>query len=284
MAARGGGAGRSGPPPRKRFGQHFLTDPSILARIAEATGADPRTTVVEIGPGRGALTAHLLRTGARVVAIEIDRDLAAGLRSRFAGEDRLTIVEGDVLAHDIAGLGGPGYALAGNIPYNITTPILFQALRAPRPRRAILLVQREVGARMGAAPGSDDYGALTVNLAALATVEVLFRVPAGAFQPPPKVESVVVRITPRGEPLVRPEEEAPFRTMVQGTFGLRRKQMRRVVRTLFALDAGPADALLRAAGIDPEARAETLGPEAFVRLLRNSGFGTGILERRDAAP
>jgi 16S rRNA (adenine1518-N6/adenine1519-N6)-dimethyltransferase len=123
---------------------------------------------------------------------------------------------------------------------------------------------------MGAAPGSDAYGALSVNLAALAHTEVLFRVPPGAFQPPPKVDSVVVRVTPRPDPLVRQEDEAPFRTLVQGAFGLRRKQMRRVVRILFDLDAAAADTLLAASGIAPDARPETLDPDAFVRLLRAS--------------
>ena len=263
-----GRAGKSPSPRRRRFGQHFLTDPGILRRIAEASSAGPDTTVVEIGPGRGALTEHLLRTGARVVAIEIDRDLVRRLRERFAAEERLTIVEGDVLEQDLSSLGGPGYALAGNIPYNITTPIIFHALRSPRPKQATFLLQREVGERLTAPPGSEDYGALTVNVAALATSELLFKVPAGAFQPPPKVESVVLRLTPRTDALVRREEEEPFRSLVQGAFGLRRKQMRRVLRTLFDLDAASADARLGAAGIDPEARPETLSPWDFVRLLR----------------
>lgn len=268
-----GGSERRGRAPRKRYGQHFLTDPRILARIAEATEAGPDTTVVEIGPGRGSLTEHLLRTGAPVVAIEIDRDLAARLRSRFADGTRLTIVEGDVLEQDLAALGGTGYVLAGNIPYNITTPILFHALRHPRPRRAVFLLQREVGERMAAEAGADEYGALTVNLAALASVELLFRVPPGAFQPPPKVDSVVVRLTPRASPLVMPEEEGLFRALVQGAFGLRRKQMRRVVRTLYDVSAEKAGALLQAAGIAPEARPETLGVGEFVRLLRSRESG-----------
>lgn len=261
-------SGRPGAP-RKRFGQHFLADQAILARIVEAIAARPDETVVEIGPGRGALTARLLDTGAAVVAVEIDRDLVARLRERYAGR-RLTIVEGDVLDQDLAALGGPGYVLAGNIPYNITTPILFHALRAPRPSRAVFLLQREVGDRMAAEPGGDDYGALTVTLSALATVERLFRVPARAFRPPPKVESLVVRVTPRDDALIAPHEEAPFRTLVQGAFGLRRKQMRRVVRTLYALDAVGAEQLLEASGIEPEARPETLAPARFVALLREA--------------
>jgi 16S rRNA (adenine1518-N6/adenine1519-N6)-dimethyltransferase len=268
--AREGNDTRPATPRRKRFGQHFLTDPGILSRVVAGAGAGPGTTIVEIGPGRGSLTAHLLGSGARVVAVEIDRDLVRRLRDRFGGSERLTIIEGDVLETDLAAVAGGDYSLVGNIPYNITTPILFHAMRPPRPRCAVLLLQREVGERMGAAPGSRVYGALTVTLSAIASTEVLFRVPPGAFQPPPKVESVVVRITPRADPIVRPDEEAAFRTLVQGAFGLRRKQMRRVVRTLFDLDAGTADSLLAAAGIDPDARPETLAPEAFAALLRTN--------------
>ena len=274
MARTPGGADEKPTPRRRRFGQYFLTDPSILGRIAEASGAGPGITVVEIGPGRGALTEHLLHTGARVVAVEIDRDLARQLRNRFAGAERLTIIEGDVLEQEVAALGGGEYVVAGNIPYNITTPILFQAMRPPRPRHATFLLQREVGERIRALPGAEDYGALTVNLAALATSELLFRVPAGAFQPPPRVESVVMRLTPRSAPLVRPEEEAPFRALVQGAFGLRRKQMRRVLRTLYDVDATMADEVLAESGIDPNARPETLDPSQFVGLLR-------VVERRE---
>jgi 16S rRNA (adenine1518-N6/adenine1519-N6)-dimethyltransferase len=241
---------------------------------------------VEIGPGRGTLTEQLLRTGADVVAVEIDRDLVRHLRERFADAGRLTIVEGDVLEQDLAALGGGSYVLTGNIPYNITTPILFHAMRRPRPVRATFLLQREVGERIGALPGAEDYGALTVNLAALATSELLFRVPPGAFQPPPKVESVVIRLTPYAEPLVRPEEEAAFRALVQGAFGLRRKQMRRVVRMLYDVDATVADGYLAAAGIDANARPETVSPSEFLMLLRTiekreTGKGKRETEERE---
>jgi len=165
------------------------------------------------------------------------------------------------------------FSLIGNVPYYITTPILFHALERPRPRRAVFLVQREVADRLVAPPGSRDYGALSVNVQAVAAVEKLFKVPAGAFQPPPAVESAVVRITPRTEALIDPAEEPAYRSLVQGSFGLRRKQMRRIVRTLFDVDAPHADAMLGASGISPDARPETLTPEQFSRLLRGSGLG-----------
>jgi 16S rRNA (adenine1518-N6/adenine1519-N6)-dimethyltransferase len=256
------------PAPRKRLGQHFLTDPRILARIADALGITPADTVIEIGPGRGALTAQLLGRAARVIAIELDRDLAAMLQARHAADGRLTIVQDDVLRVDLGALAGGPYLLAGNVPYNITTPILFHALRRPRPERAVYLVQREVAERVVAAPASEAYGALSANIQALAHAELLFGVAAGAFQPPPNVESAVLRITPRDDPVVRGDEEEAFRVLVQGAFGMRRKQMGRVVRTLWSLGADDAVALLARAEVDSAARPEVLSPEEFARVLR----------------
>jgi 16S rRNA (adenine1518-N6/adenine1519-N6)-dimethyltransferase len=255
------------PPALKRLGQHFLSDPRLLARIADAAELAPDDTVIEIGPGRGALTEALRARAGRLILIELDRALAARLRKRYADDPRVTLVEGDVLETDLGGLAGGAYVLVGNVPYYITTPILFHALRPPRFRRAVFLVQREVAERMGAAPGTPEYGALSVNLQALAQVEVLFRVPAGAFQPPPKVESAVVRLTPREHPAIAPAREARFRAFVQEAFSYRRKQMRRVVRELTGLDAPAAEAALRDCGIDPATRPETLAPETFAALL-----------------
>ena len=256
------------PPPRKRFGQHFLSDPRILARIADTLGPTAADTVIEIGPGRGALTDVLVPRAGRVVAIEIDRDLAPMLAERYAGDARLTVIEDDVLNVDFATAARGAYLVAGNVPYNITTPILFHALRAPRPARAVYLVQREVAERVVAAPASEEYGALSVNVQALAHAELVFKVPAGAFSPPPKVESAVLRITPRADPVVTADEEEAYRTMVVAAFGLRRKQLRRVVRTIFSLGAEDAERVVAAASLDPEARPEVLGPSDFAALLR----------------
>ena len=257
------------PPTLKRLGQHFLTDRRVLTRIADALELSGRETVVEIGPGRGALTDLLAERAGRVVAVEIDRALAALLRERYADRPNVTIVEQDVLEADLAALAGtPDFVLAGNVPYYITTPILFHALRPPRPVRALYLVQLEVAERLVAPPGSKTYGALTVNVRAVAQPELLFRVRAGAFSPPPKVESAVVRISPRDDPVVRAEEEDSFRGFVQAAFALRRKQLRRVVRTIATLDAEAAEGALARAGVDPDARPETLAPSDFARLLR----------------
>lgn len=257
------------PPARKSLGQHFLNDRRILTRIADALQLEGHETVLEIGPGRGALTDILAERAGRLIAIEYDRALAALLRERYARRTNVLIAEADVLELSLGELAAGPYVLVGNVPYYITTPILFHALVPPRAERSVYLVQREVAQRLVAKPGSKEYGALTVNVAAVARAELLFGVPAGAFTPPPKVESAVVRITPLPEPLITPEEEHPFRVLVQSAFGMRRKQMRRVVRTLYSLDAEQADEVLGRARIDPEVRPEVLSTEQFVGLLRS---------------
>ena len=173
-----------------------------------------------------------------------------------------------MLTVNLGELAAGPYALIGNVPYYITTPILFHALVPPRAERSVYLVQKEVADRLSAAPGTKEYGALTVNVAAVAKAETLFKVPASAFSPPPKVESALVRITPLPQPLLNAEEERPFRLLVQGAFGMRRKQMRRVLRSLYAVEAAVADEVLQGASIDPEARPETLTPAQFALVLR----------------
>jgi 16S rRNA (adenine1518-N6/adenine1519-N6)-dimethyltransferase len=256
------------PPIRKSLGQHFLTDRRILGRIVDALHLKPDDTVIEIGPGRGALTDVLRERAGRVIAIELDRALAARLRERYHGTN-VEIVEADVLKTDLGAVAGGPYALVGNVPYYITTPILFHALRPPRADRSVYLVQREVADRMTASAGEKAYGALSANVQAIATVETIFRIPAGAFHPAPKVDSAVVRVTPRPDPVVASEEEQDFRELVQAAFGMRRKQMRRVMRQLRPLSAEQADQLLAAAAIEPEARPETVTVRQFANLLRN---------------
>ena len=261
------------PPTKKRFGQHFLHDPSILGRIAEAVQIQPGDRVLEIGPGPGGLTLELARRTDRLVAIEKDRDLVPSLRQRFP---RASIVEGDALELDWHALAGPGpVRIVGNIPYNITSPLLEQALRPPRPVAIVFLVQKEVAERVAAKPGGAEYGALTVGVQAVAKVERLFSVPAGAFKPRPKVDSAVLRLTPLEEPLVADSEVEPFRRFVVGLFGFRRKQLVRGLREL--TDATPvvAEGWLRAAGIEPAARPQELSPEVFVGLFRACRFKPG---------
>ena len=259
------------PPVRKSLGQHFLHDQSVLTRIADAALLTGSETVIEIGPGRGALTDILVERCSRLVAIEYDRALASRLVDRYAGRPNVEIVQADVLTCDFGAVAGGPYRLVGNVPYYITTPIIFLALEPPRPDIAVYLMQREVAARLTAPPGGKEYGALTVNVGAVAHVDVLFFVPSTAFRPPPKVESAVVRITPRADPIVPAIREKEFRAFVQATFTMRRKQMQRIMRSLNNLDAGRANAVLIEAGIDPMARPETLDGAAFARLLTTAG-------------
>jgi 16S rRNA (adenine1518-N6/adenine1519-N6)-dimethyltransferase len=270
MARAPGGRGRQ-PPVLKKFGQHFLSDPKILTSIVDALAPTPRDVVVEVGPGRGSLTAILVERAGRVIAVEIDRALAAQLREKYHERTNIEIVEGDFLETDLTSLAGEDFLLIGNVPYYITTPIVFKALEPPIPRRSVFLVQREVAERMAAAPGTESYGALSVNIAVVANVEQVLSVPATAFRPPPKVESAVVRLTPRAQPLMQLDSLAAFRTFVQAAFGLRRKQMVRVLRTVRGVSADRSAELLALAGIDPSARPEVVAPAEFVALFEIVG-------------
>jgi 16S rRNA (adenine1518-N6/adenine1519-N6)-dimethyltransferase len=268
MSGPGRSTDRGGfPPVRKSLGQHFLSDATVLQRIADAAQLTGHETVIEIGPGRGALTDLLAARASRLIAIEYDRALAAKLVDRYARQPNVEIIQADVLTMDFGSLAKGPYRLIGNVPYYITTPIIFQALERPRPDVAVYLVQREVAERLVAPPGGKEYGALTVNVGAVARVEILFGVPASAFRPPPKVDSAVLRITPRADPVVPADTESEFREFVQAIFTMRRKQMQRIIRSLKNLDVDRAAAVLEVARIDPMARPETLDGAAFARLL-----------------
>src|SRR5687768_3214091 len=188
--------------PRKRFGQHFLADRGVIGRIVDALALTGSETVLEIGPGRGALTDQLAERAARVIAIEIDRDLVRFLRERYADRPHVRVEEGDALATPLEQRAGGPFVLAGNLPYYISTPLLFHALSAPRPERAVFLLQREVGERLAAQPATDAYGALTVNAGVVAASEIVSRVRPGAFFPRPRVDSAIVRVTPLATPMV----------------------------------------------------------------------------------
>lgn len=253
------------PRAKRRLGQHFLTDPRILQRIADALGATAADTVLEIGPGPGGLTEVLAGYAGRLVAIEKDADLVPALRARVPAAE---VVEADALEADWHALAGPDFLVAGNIPYNITSPLIDKALTPPRPRRIVFLVQKEVADRVGAAPGSEAYGALSVGVQAVARAERLLTVPAGAFHPRPKVDSAVLRLTPLAAPIVSDDEVERFRRLVVGLFGFRRKQLGRGLRELTGWDAERVEGALAAAGIPPSARSETVPPAAFAVLLR----------------
>ena len=248
---------------RKRFGQHFLHDPGVIERIARAVGAGPRDHLLEIGPGRGALT-NLLLAGeyASFDAIEIDRDLAAALRPMMALSRAATLHECDALDFDFGHLAqarAGRLRVIGNLPYNISTPLLFRLIAsAPAIVDLHVMLQREVVARMAAAPGSGDYGRLTVMLAPWVEVMQLFDIGPGAFKPPPRVWSAMARLTVRERPAfaVAPQ----FAQVVTAAFSQRRKTLRNALRSL--LEASD----IEACGVDPQVRAETLAPEVFNRL------------------
>ncbi|MGH7658847.1 MAG: 16S rRNA (adenine(1518)-N(6)/adenine(1519)-N(6))-dimethyltransferase RsmA, partial [Gemmatimonadales bacterium] len=233
---------------KKSLGQHFLSDPRILSRIADALGDVADATVLEIGPGRGTLTTFLVERAGRVIAIEKDRDLLPALRRGFPA---VAVAEGDAVNLDWHALVGDGrWCVAGNIPYNITSPLLEKALTPPRPERIVFLVQKEVADRLVADPGGGDYGAFSVGVQAAATVELLFGVPSGAFRPPPKVESAVVRLTPRDNPLIPDTDVRSFRRFVVGLFSFRRKMLRRGLRGLAGGDGETTEMILGRVGIN----------------------------------
>ena len=256
---------RANPPVLKRFGQHFLTDQVTLDAIAAAVAPESTDTVIEIGPGRGVLTDLLASFPNDLIAIEIDHLLSEHLRERYADNPRVRILEKDVLAVEVGSLVNGPFVIVGNVPYYITTPILFHVLRAPLPRHAVFLVQREVADRIVSNPGSKEYGALTVNVQAISNAEIIRRVPPGAFKPPPKVDSAVIRITPRADPLITVDEVDPFRRFVQSLFAMRRKQIGNVLRSV----TDRSSEILASLGIDSKARPETLSPALFVLLYRS---------------
>jgi 16S rRNA (adenine1518-N6/adenine1519-N6)-dimethyltransferase len=254
--------------PRKRFGQHFLHDGGVIRRIVDAVAPQPGERIIEIGPGRGALTWPLLARAGRLETIEIDRDLAATLRADPRGQGGLTVHVQDVLRLDFTALRGDGPPLrvVGNLPYNISTPLLFHLLDAGDAIADMhFMLQREVVERMAAPHGGREYGRLTVMLAAFAEVQHLFDVGPGAFVPPPKVWSAIVRLRPGTAPRFPMGSTAHLRTLVSAVFSHRRKTLRNGLKGLL----GDADIL--ACGIDPELRPQVIPPAGFGLLSQRYG-------------
>jgi 16S rRNA (adenine1518-N6/adenine1519-N6)-dimethyltransferase len=247
------------PRARKRFGQHFLTDAHYLGRIVAAIDPKPRDCMVEIGPGTGILTTPLACVVEKLHVVEIDRDLAAQLRAKFPAGN-VVVHEADALEFDFETLAAP-LRVVGNLPYNVSTPILFRmAGIAGRLRDCVFMLQREVVDRMVAAPDTPDYGRLSVMLQYRFGMKMLVKVPPGAFTPPPKVDSAVVRMVPLGADRPRARDEALFGRIVAGAFSQRRKTLRNSARAF--LD----ESAFARAGIDPQRRGETLSVEEFVTL------------------
>jgi 16S rRNA (adenine1518-N6/adenine1519-N6)-dimethyltransferase len=248
---------------KKSFGQHFLLDLNVTRKIARLAGPLDGETVIEVGPGPGGLTRALLEAGARVIAVEKDpRFLPLLGELADAADGRLTVVEADALGVDEAALaGGPAHVVS-NLPYNVGTPLLVKWLTGPfLPASMTLMFQKEVADRIAAAPGASAYGRLAVISQAVCEAQVVMDLPARAFTPPPKVASAVVRLDPRAQ-RPSPEDLAALEKVTAAAFGQRRKMLRSSLRVL------GGEALCAAAGIDPNARAETIDVDGFLALAR----------------
>lgn len=261
--------------PRKRFGQNFLHDKNVLDRIVAAADFRSDDRILEIGPGPGALTERLLLTGLPVLAVEIDRDLGAALLSRK--ESRLEVLVDDILRLDWGGLlSAPPYKLVANLPYNISSQVLFKALEYRHAfRRLVLMFQKEVGERLVAKEGTRSYGILSVLMQTWFHIERVVKVPPGAFNPPPKVDSVVLCLTPLERPRVDLQDERGYRQLVRGAFAQRRKTLRNSL-VGSGWSASVLDQAFAEVGIAPGRRGETLTIEEFGALANSlNSLNTG---------
>ena len=259
---------------RHALSQNFLADPDVLSAILAEAGPGRGDRVLEIGPGLGLLTGGLLEAGAAVTAVELDTGLAAFLRDRFAEaleDDRLRLVEGDALDQDLVRLVDPPYDVVANLPYHITSPILHALLGVPpRPRRLVLMVQREVAERIAAPPGKMSY--LSVFVQYHARVRVAFRVPPEAFEPEPAVESAVIVVEPyEADDRLDADDEDELWRLVQAAFRERRKMIHNVLARQLPVDAGRVTAALATAGIDPDRRPQTLAVGEWLALREAVG-------------
>jgi len=257
-------------PAKRSLGQNFLVDENLQRKVVAALGAPPTGEVLEIGPGRGALTRHLAGSVRRLVLVELDDHLASELSERYAGREDVKVVHADVLDVEIPSLCERPEELhvVGNIPYNITTPIVFKLLERPRPHQIVLMVQDDVADRIVGPVGTKAYGALSVGVRAVAEVERLFKVGRGAFRPVPGVDSAVIRIRPRRPEPLTPSEEERLRRLVRAAFQWRRKQLQKILRDHPDLSFPPeiASAAAAQAGVDLGGRPEQVDPHGFVRL------------------
>jgi 16S rRNA (adenine1518-N6/adenine1519-N6)-dimethyltransferase len=260
--------------PSRRLGQNFLIDPRVAARIT-ALVDDPREPVVEIGPGLGALTVLLARSGRPLIAVELDLRLAEAIERALASYHAARVVRGDILEQRLEALltrvpGRPEAAtVVGNLPYSITTPALEWILaQGSRVNRALLMVQREYARRLAAPPGGKDYGSITVFVGLHAEVTPLFRVSPGAFHPRPEVDSVVLEVRPRPYPGSGPEERSAAERLARAGMGTRRKTVANALAHGLGIDGSRARAILESAGIGPERRGETLSIDEWLAVAR----------------
>lgn len=252
---------------KKWLGQHWLVDRKVLRRIADAVEIAPGETVIEVGPGRGALTELLAERASRLIAVEVDDALAESLREKYTGAANVSVVEGDVLEVPVEELlneggGGMPYVVVGNLPYYIGTAIVRKFLTSKlRPERLVVMLQAEVAERMTAQPGKMSYLAAEAQL--YAEARLLFRIPAKAFRPPPKVQSAVVRLDVRDSPDVEVDSQSAFLELAQAGFAAPRKRLRNSLAVGLRIEAAEAGELLAAAGVDPDQRPAMLSLEQW---------------------
>ncbi|WP_409279026.1 16S rRNA (adenine(1518)-N(6)/adenine(1519)-N(6))-dimethyltransferase RsmA [Pseudomonas defluvii] len=258
---------------RKRFGQNFLHDAGVIDRILRAIHARPGERMLEIGPGQGALTAGLLGSGAELDVVELDKDLIPILNHQFAGRDNFRLHQGDALKFDFTSLGAAPHSLrvVGNLPYNISTPLIFHLLdNAGLIRDMHFMLQKEVVERLAAGPGGGDWGRLSIMVQYHCKVEHLFNVGPGAFNPPPKVDSAIVRLVPH-ETLPHPaKDHRLLERIVREAFNQRRKTLRNTLKALLSSEA------IEAANVDGSLRPEQLDLAAFVRLADKLAEQNGV--------
>ncbi|MBR9990768.1 MAG: ribosomal RNA small subunit methyltransferase A [Gemmatimonadetes bacterium] len=268
---------------KKSLGQNFLVDANQQRRIVAALEAGSGDTVIEIGPGQGALTRHIAGSVARLFLVELDRDLAPALENEFADDPAVTVIQADVLDTDLREMVGGDMSsvkVVGNIPYNITTPIIFRLLeRELRPERIVIMIQREVADRILAGPGESEYGALSVGVQSVARAERLFNVGRGSFRPVPRVDSTVLLIRPISPPPLTARDEEDLRDLTRTVFSWRRKQLQKTLRSApaYALDSARVDAVQQQTGIALDRRPEQLAPDQFISLAR------ALRDNREAA-
>lgn len=265
---------------KKSLGQNYLVDPNYQRKIIDIIDPQAGDDIIEIGPGTGALTQHIVGRVRSLTAIELDDQLAAALQVRYGGRADVTVVHEDVMRVNLGDVAN--HKIVGNIPYNITSPLIFKLLeRQARPSQLVLMVQKEVADRIVASAGHGEYGALTVGVQSVASAARLFVVPSGAFRPVPKVDSAVVRLVPHRPPRLSASEEADLRSLTRAAFSWRRKQFQNILRHAagFGLTPTQVKEIEETTNLHMSNRPEQLSPADFITLsrqLRALGFPAPI--------
>lgn len=262
---------------KKSLGQNFISDPNLISAIADAAAIEAEDTVVEIGPGRGALTLELADRAKALTAVELDADLIPILRAVCGTRDNITIVNEDILKFDFSGIDQENLRIVGNLPYYITTPIILGLLeKGVKAKSMTFMVQKEVAERIVSPPGSKDYGVLSISVQYYCNAQYMLDVGAEYFNPRPKVDSAVVNLTPKGERLLAPEDEALFFSMVKTAFSQRRKTLQNTLTGFCGFTKESLGEVLEAAGVEASRRPETLSLEEFAVICGK------IKERKNA--